>query len=361
MIEKMKKLQFNRLSKRLSRIWFGFFLFIFLSMLITAAVLIPILLFLIRSNIFDLNFKRPVLALMVFLFGSVVVSTIITFILAKKILHPIAGISAATKEVAKGNFDISINEEHRIRELSFLATDFNKMVRGLSGIEVIKSDFIVNVSHEFKTPIATIEGFAELTKSDFITPEERKEYASQIIKCTRQLNNLVDNILALAKLEGQGIDSEKEKFRLDEQIRRIILSLEPLWAGKELELNINMDNAYYYGNENLIAQVWTNLLENAMKFSDNNGKIDVDLSETAGNIVIKISDNGIGISEDDIGLIFNKFYRGKTDKIYSGNGIGLALVKRILDLYSANISCESTPGEGSVFTIFLPNTYNNEK
>ncbi|PKM63213.1 MAG: two-component sensor histidine kinase [Firmicutes bacterium HGW-Firmicutes-21] len=339
-------------QKRISKIWLGFVMLIFIAMFISAIIIMPALLYFFKHELISLNMRKPALVV-VFLFASIFISTAITILLAKRILRPIVDISTATKVIAKGNFDIRINEKHRLNELSRLAADFNKMVQELGGIETLRSDFIINISHEFKTPIAAIEGFALLLQDKNISEEERSEYLSLITESTSQLSNLLNNTLSLSKLESQGIISEKSKFRLDEQIRRIILSLEPIWSKKELNLIINMDTAYYFGNESMLEQVWLNILGNAMKFTGRGGSITIDLFEIGESITVKISDTGIGIDEAEKEFIFNKFYRTNAAKEYCGNGLGLALVKRILDLSGASIVVKSENSKGAEFVINL--------
>ncbi|HBR31850.1 MAG TPA: two-component sensor histidine kinase, partial [Clostridiales bacterium] len=215
-------------------------------------------------------------------------------------------------------------------------------------------------SHELKTPVATIEGLAALIQDERASSEEKKEYAEQLKESTQKLSEHINNILMLSKLESQEIISENKRFRIDEQIRRIILFLEPLWSKKELLLTINMDIAYYYGNEGLLFHLWQNLLENAMKFTGKGGTVSVDVSEINGSVTVKVSDDGIGIRKEDTERIFSKFYRTSSASEYAGNGLGLALVKKITELYGGQVKVESEQGRGSVFTVILPNNSNGE-
>lgn len=197
-----------------------------------------------------------------------------------KILLPINRLREATKEVAKGNFNVQLYENIKIEEFREMAKDFNKMVQELQGIETLRTDFVTNVSHEFKTPITAIEGYAALLQNSDLPAEEREEYAGKIISSTRQLSMLTNNILKLSKLENQEIIIEKTEFSLDEQIRQALLLLEPQWSGKQLDLEIQLAETGFYGSEELLMQVWINILGNAVKFSREYGNLSVTLTES---------------------------------------------------------------------------------
>jgi signal transduction histidine kinase len=259
----------------------------------------------------------------------------------------------ATKEVAKGNFDIKV-DRYSDDEVGELAESFNKMTAELKSMEMLQKDFISNVSHEFKTPISSIQGFAELMKSGRITDEERREYAEIISAEAERLSKLTSNILKLSKLENQDTMSERNLFSLDEQIRRVILLLEPEWNKKNIQFDLHLNDIMFYGNEELLQQVWLNLLDNAIKFSHRNGKIIVQLYHTGTSIKAKVMDRGIGMDDRTRERIFDKFYQGDTTRASEGNGLGLALVKRIVELSGGKIDVESRRGKGSTFTIVLP-------
>lgn len=193
---------------------------------------------------------------------------------------PISRLREATKEVAKGNFNVQLYENIKIEEFREMAKDFNKMVQELQGIETLRTDFVTNVSHEFKTPITAIEGYAALLQNLDLPAEEREEYAGKIISSTKQLSMLTNNILKLSKLENQEIIIEKTEFSLDEQIRQALLLLEPQWSGKQLDLEIQLAETGFYGSEELLMQVWINILGNAVKFSREYGNLSVTLTES---------------------------------------------------------------------------------
>lgn len=287
------------------------------------------------------------------LFSYVFIGAFLITLLARIVVKPVLKLNRAVQEVAKGNFDVQV-ENNSEDEVGQLTKNFNKMTKELKNIEYLRKDFITNVSHEFKTPIASIQGFAKLLKSGDLSKEEIEEYSIIIVEETQRLSNLTTNILKLSKLENQEIVEKKVSFSLDEQIRKSILVLEHEWSKKNIDFDIDLVKVHYSGDEELLQQVWLNLLGNAIKFSDINGTITVSLKQAASSVIVKITDYGIGMSEETMTRIFEKFYQGEKARSYEGSGLGLSLVKRILDLYNGKIYVESKPNEGSNFTIELP-------
>ncbi len=288
---------------------------------------------------------------------SIIISTIISGIISKKVLKPIRELNKATYEVAKGNFDVKVDIP-RDHEFGLLTKNFNKMVKELNGIETLRSDFVSNVSHEIKTPLASIQGFAKLVQDRSFSDDERSEFAEIIINESARLSKLSSNILKLSKLENQDIITEKTKFPLDEQIRCAILIMESEWNEKNIELDIELEEVEIIENEDLLQQVWLNLIGNAIKFTNDGGKIRIKLMNFEDEILIKISDNGIGMSEETKKHIFEKFYQGDKAHLSNGNGLGLALVKRIIELCNGKIKVDSKVGEGTTFTIRLNKSVN---
>ena len=286
---------------------------------------------------------------------SVIVGTTISAVVGKRILSPLVKFSGALMEVGKGNFNIQLDEnKYHIEELKEMSQNFNIMVRELNNIETFRNDFIANVSHEFKTPLASIEGYTMLLQSDNLTDKEKNEYTKKILNNTKRLSNLVGIILQISRLENQGIIAEKNKFKLDEQLRQTLLLFESRWTSKNIDLDLDLDPITFYGNEELLMQVWANLFSNAIKFTPDNGTITCTLRRSDSFIITTISDNGIGISEDVQKHIFEKFYQGDKSHSSEGNGLGLALVKRIIDLCNGTIEVQSELGTGSTFTVKLP-------
>lgn len=281
------------------------------------------------------------------------IGSILMFFATKFISMPIKHISDITKEVAKGDFDVQIQYKSN-DEIGLLAKNFNLMVEELKNIEYLRNDFISNVSHEFKTPIASIQGFVEIIKDKNLPREKFDEYTDIIIKETNRLTNLSSNILRLSKLDNQVIQNKKISFSLDEQLRKTILLFEEQWSKKNLELEINLEKIKYVGYEELLQQLWINLIGNAVKFSYDYGTVNISLKQNDKVIVVEIRDEGIGISEGSKARIFEKFYQGDTSHSEEGSGLGLAIVKRIIEICNCTIDFESKEGVGTCFTVTLP-------
>lgn len=228
------------------------------------------------------------------------------------------------------------------------------MTRELAGTELLRNDFVENVSHEFKTPLSAIEGYATLLQKKNLSEEKKEEYTKKILLNTRRLSTLTSNILLLSRLENQETGIKKETFSLDEQLRETLLSLETAWSEKNLELEIELDNVDYSGNKELLFHVWYNIIGNAVKFTDTGGWIQILLKKEAEQIKIQITDTGIGMDETIRQRIFEKFYQGDHSRSDTGNGLGLALAGRIITLHGGNISVASKEGKGSTFTVTLP-------
>ncbi len=268
-----------------------------------------------------------------------------------RMLRPVSRLTEATRKVAEGDFTVRLPVDRR-DELGQLMENFNHMAQELQSIEYLQKDFISNVSHEFKTPIASIQGFATLLKSPETTEEEREEYTSIIIKESQRLSRLSQNLLRLSKLEYQQRLTEDEPFSLDEQLRQTVLLLEPEWAPKEIRWDVNLETTVIRGDAELLQQVWINLLGNAIKFSPKGGEITLSLY-ISDVVKVRIRDQGIGMDEATQARIFERFYQGDTSHAHEGNGLGLALAKRIIDLHGGALHVKSSPDKGSTFTVEL--------
>lgn len=338
-------------KKRIMNLRLAFVTSIFFILLVTAIFILPLAYYFAQHQPFG---PGPFLPFTILLIFSVVLGTCISGMVGKIILRPINDISEATKAVATGDFTIRLESSRQIVELQDFFTNFNSMVQELSSIETLRNDFVLNVSHEFKTPLAAIEGCAVLLQDDTITQEERQEYITMIREASKQLSSLTGNILKLSKLESSDLPIEKAEFSLDEQLRQAVLQLDTQWAQKNIELEVDFDEALYHGNEELLLQVWQNLLTNAIKYSDNGGKVLVALYRTNKGISIQVEDHGIGMTETVQRHIFEKFYQGDTSRKTDGNGLGLALAQRIVMAHGGTIAVKSQLGQGSVFTVRLP-------
>lgn len=287
------------------------------------------------------------------IFGLVISAGISLFV-AKKIMKPIEKLRYSLKRVANGDFSVRIDDKTRLAPISEMNADFNAMAKELSSIETLRSDFVANVSHEFKTPLSAIEGYATLLQNAKITEERRREYVEKIISNTRALSALTGNILKLSKLENQDSITDKTDFSLDEQLRLVLLNLEKKWSTKNIELDIDLQNVVYYGSEGLLYLVWYNVISNAIKFSPDNGKIEISLIADDKKATVKIKDYGCGFDAEEKKHIFDKFYQADNARSGEGNGLGLALVKAIVSLSKGEISVESEKNKGSVFFVQLP-------
>ncbi|TVR91445.1 MAG: HAMP domain-containing protein [Spirochaetaceae bacterium] len=283
----------------------------------------------------------------------VVIAAALILVLTNRVVHPVLQLTKATQQVAKGDFAVQI-ETHRDDEIGQLTSNFNQMVRQLREIEYLRKDFISNVSHEIKTPLASIQGFAKLLQHEGISEAERAEYTGIIAAEAGRLSHLSSAMLRLSKLESLNSIEDQAVFALDEQIRRSIVVLEPQWNLKGLRFNIDLAKTQVSGNEELLQQVWLNLLGNAIKFSPEGERIDVELRRKADSVEVAIRDYGIGIQEEDLPRIFEKFFQ--VDRAHSGkgSGLGLSLVRRIIELHGGDVGVESGSGKGATFTTTLP-------
>lgn len=281
-------------------------------------------------------------------------STVLTSFISRRLFIPIERLIYALEQVAAGNFSIQLREKHKFREIRLMSINFNNMVKQLNSTETLRSDFITNVSHEFKTPIASIEGYAALLLEPDLSEQDRKSYAQNILDSTKQLSSLTTNVLKLSNLETQEYKPELIMFSLDEQLRQAILTLEHRWSAKNLQLEMDLPPINYTGNEKLLFQVWINIFSNAIKFTPDGGTITTTITPTKNNILIAISDTGIGIPEETIKHIFDKFYQGDHNRNVEGNGLGLTLAQKIISLHHGEISARNNPDRGATFEISLP-------
>lgn len=272
---------------------------------------------------------------------------------AKRTVDSILMINNFTKQVTNGNYDIRLNEKTLVIELNEMANNFNEMAKQLSKTEMFRKDFISNVSHEFKTPVAAIEGYASLLENKALDEEKRQEYIKNILYNTKRLNSLTSNILLLSNIENTEKYIETNTYSLDEQIRQSILLYEKQWSEKNIELDIELDEVNYHGNEEMLMQVWNNLISNAIKFSDANSLIKIKLKKYSNKIEVKVKDSGIGMSEEVRERIFEKFYQGDTSHTIEGNGLGLNIVLKIIQLHKGKIKVNSEENKGSEFIITL--------
>ncbi len=328
-------------------------LFVFVILLVSIVISGGISYLLMNAGILPPLAERRFPVILIFLLLiSLLIGTLLAIIAGDIFLRPLRDLVAATKKVGAGNFDIrvTVNGSH---EINRLGSSFNEMISELASIEKLRNDFISNISHEFKTPIVSIRGFARRLKKSTLTEQQRMEYLDIIIAETERLTRMSSNVVLLSKLENTEKLFEKAPYPLDEQIRKAILLLNPQLEKKRINLEIDLNPAQIIANEEMMSHIWINLLENAIKFSPEDSTIGVALKSSGNSANVSIFDKGIGMDESVKKHIFDKFYQGDHSRITEGSGLGLALVKRILQLCDGEITVESALGEGSCFTVSL--------
>lgn len=327
-----------------------------LILLVSAEIVVSVILALLVATIInesiltDFDWEIPLFIELVVV--SLFIGWIVTSFLSKLFFDPIKKLRKAMEKVADGDFSVRLNIDSSSQEIREIYSGFNLMAQELGATEILQTDFVSNVSHEIKTPINAIEGYATLLQDCDNLNGEQREYIEKIYQNTQRLSKLVGNILLLSKIDNQVITTKPSIYRLDEQIRQVIVLLEPEWSKMNIEFDVEMDNIDYIGHENLLFHVWTNLIGNAIKFNMNEGSIRIQLLQEADHVKFTIADNGSGISEDATKHIFDKFYQSDSSHKEEGNGLGLALVKRILEISNGEISVQNIT-DGCEFTVKL--------
>lgn len=340
---------------RTMRFWFSSIVLLLFAITGVSTAAIFIILYSVLA--FQEIYLNAFLLIAAITLSSMIIGAVLAYITPKFFFKRLTKISEGMREISRGNFKARVRESDKqdaLTEFGELERAFNQMASELDGIEIFRNDFINNFSHEFKTPIVSLRGFARQLQSENLTEEQKKEYIDIIVKESERLADMSTNVLLLSKLENQQIVSERIEFDLDEQIRGCILLLEKAWSEKDIELDIDLDPIRYCFNEEMLSHVWVNLISNAVKFTDQGGRVCCRLYEENGKIIFKITDNGIGMNEDTMARIFEKFYQGDTSHSGLGNGIGLNIVYRVLTLANGDIKVESEYGKGTAFTVILP-------
>lgn len=288
-----------------------------------------------------------------FLFTAVTIG-LLSFFIGRRISTPMVKLSEASREIARGNFNISLPESSKLAEVKNTFRNFNAMARTLNSYSVTSNDFVTNVSHEFKTPLTAIEGYTMLLQNTSLSDTEREEYMDKILFNTHRLSTLVGNILMLSKIENQSIADQCSDFRMDEQLRQAVVSLEPVWSERNISFDVALDCVTFSGCESLLMRVWTNLIGNAVKFSEDGQVVGIRLRNQTECVVVTVTDHGCGMGPEVQERIFEKFYQGDISRKSLGNGLGLPLVKRIVELSEGLIEVDSKEGSGSTFRVILP-------
>ena len=293
----------------------------------------------------------------IFLFGIIILGFSIVFGVALSFAYSAIIVKAsrpyldALQKVAEGDFSVRIEDPAVFANFN-IAKNFNYMTSQLQSVETLRENFVSDFSHEFKTPISSISGFAKLLKNPKLSPEQRNEYLDVIIDESKRLVELSESVLMLNRLDSTD-EVEKEKYSLDEQLRQCVLMFEQQCESKRIELNVELESVQICSNYKLLSQVVVNLMSNAVKFTEEGGRIDVKCKSVGLNALISVSDTGCGMDEETKSNVFNKFYQGDKSHTTPGNGLGLSIVKKIVDLLGGQIYVDSKVGVGSTFTVLL--------
>ncbi|MBQ4327665.1 MAG: HAMP domain-containing protein [Clostridia bacterium] len=324
------------------------------TVLCSTFIMAMLTMLLVLLGIMPTFFTAGLWGTVIFLCACSIIGGFFAALVTRLFVKPVDDLISATKKAADGDFSVRVRPQYAFEEISELAENFNNMMAELEGIELFRSGFINDFSHEFKTPLVSIRGFAKQLENDDISDEEKKLYAGIIVSECERLSNMSKNILLLSKLENQQYTAKKEVFSLDEQLRKSVLLFEHEIEAKNIELDIDLADCDYIGDEEIMSQIWINLLSNALKYTPDGGKIGVLLFIRAREICVRIKDTGIGIKKESLDRIFEKFYQEDPSHKASGNGLGLPLVKRIVEIVGGRISVESEAGKGTCVSVYLP-------
>lgn len=326
--------------------------FVFLSLVLAQMLTFTAFALLFKAGV--LNTRDSFILYLVFAFvASGSLGIIITAVFARGISSSYETYKKALNEIASGNFDVVVPEPAGLLAQQ-MVRDINKMTRELKSNAIMRNDFISNFSHELKTPIVSINGFSELLLADDVSDDERKEYARIIYAESGRLFNLAKNTLLLSKLEGQSVVFNKKVFMLNECVENCAILFEKQLKAKNSEIKMTLEKILYYWDPDLLSQIVINLLSNAIKYGKEEGKIEVDLKSSCGYVSLTVRDDGEGMDEATLERVFERYYQGDGSHKTDGNGLGLSIVKRIVEIGEGRISVESKLGEGSSFKVTLP-------
>lgn len=325
-----------------------FSIIVFITMFLTM-----ILAFILMLIIYRLDFIHSLRApFLLFSIGSIILGFVTSFVVCKHPLKPVDKLIEASNSIASGDYSVRVSFDGP-ETLQKLGNSFNHMAAELNSVELLRTDFVNNFSHEFKTPIVSIRGFAKMLRRDDLTQSERSEYLDIIISESERLSELATNVLNLSKIEKLSILTDQSSFNLTEQIRLVIALLDSKWADKKVSFTFDCDEIQIYANEGLIKQVWINLLDNAIKFSPSDSMINIRIKKELLNINVSISNSSDQLSDETVAHLFDKFYQGDTSHATKGNGLGLTLAKRIIELHKGTLSFKQNNGI-TTFSAVLP-------
>lgn len=293
--------------------------------------------------------------LAVLLLLTFVISVLLVIVSTRYLVAPITKLTEATKSIASGKYTIQLNVNRR-DEIGRLAGHFSQMAKGLDQLEASRQEFVSNVSHEIQSPLASIQGFTQTLQSKHLREEERQHYLKIIEQESKRMSQLSKQLLTLASLDKEESLLNKKTFDLSAQIKQVLSMTEWHWREKDLAIDMELPSTFLYGDENLLHQVWSNLLTNCIKFTDPGGTISISLENQDTHCLVTISDTGIGISNEDLSRIFDRFYKADKarERKEASTGLGLAIVKKIIALHDGQIEVQSELGKGSSFQVTLP-------
>ena len=332
----------------------GTMILLVLGLVVAYATLALGILFLVRRLVHLEDKSYTLLWPILILSVSAILGVLLAIFIFRGYLAPLSRLMQATQSVASGDYSVRVEMRGARGEVAEYIRSFNKMAEELSGVALLRMDFVNTFSHEFKTPLISIRGFAKLLQNDDLTPEQRQTYTNTVVQQSERLAAMSTHILELAQYENTEIVSGKTLYRLDEQLRRCVRQQERDWLQKGLTVEGDLDQVDYYGNEELVEHIWSNLLSNAIRFTPSGGQITVVLRQSEGEITVSVSDTGIGMDEETQRHIFEKFYRAAPYPDSQGNGLGLSIVRRVVALCGGRVAVFSRPGNGSAFTVTLP-------
>lgn len=293
--------------------------------------------------------------------GSFFILGMILFLIGE-FMHPkrravFHELTDAIRRIAKGDFNVNleVNERH-LNPFTEVFDSINHMAVELNQMEQVRQEFISNVSHEIQSPLTSISGFTKALRNDQLSREERLHYLGIIEMESTRLSKLSENLLKLASLEAERYPVERKRYRLDKQLRSIVLSCEPQWVEKNIDIDISLEEVMIMADEDRLSQVWVNLINNSIKFSARGGTVGIQLKQNNDEVIVCVSDAGIGIAAEDQAHIFERFYKAdkSRNRMSGGSGLGLSIVKKIIEMHDGSIQVESKLGEGTKFTVHLP-------
>ncbi|WP_291760454.1 sensor histidine kinase [Lysinibacillus sp. UBA5990] len=290
---------------------------------------------------------------------ALVIGSIVFLIAAMFLVRPIKKLTKATRHIAGGDFNVELNIKQS-GELGVLARSFEEMAYDLQQLEQMRKEFVSNVSHEVQSPLTSISGYALALKQVDLTDEEKNRYLDIIMAEAQRMSKMSDSLLKLSLLESKAPPMQLVSLSLDEQIRRVIVAIQPQWMAKNIHFNLQLQSIYIMADYDQLNQVWTNLLTNSIKFSKDGDTINISMSQEAHHVLVRITDTGIGISQEDQKRVFERFFKADRShsRKYEGSGMGLAIVKQIVSLHKGDVWVESELGQGTTFIITLPITAN---